>query len=82
MIVLAAVYIVFESIRRLIAGPKPEDLGAGALLVLAAGLINGALGGYLVEARGRVFESPRAYHATAITGFTHQARSTAFSSGL
>ena len=48
MIVLAAVYIVFESIRRLIAGPKPEDLGAGALLVLAAGLINGALGGYLV----------------------------------
>jgi len=48
MIVLAAVYIVFESIRRLIAGPKLENLGAGALLVLAAGLINGALGGYLV----------------------------------
>ena len=48
MIVLAAVYIVDESIRRLIAGPKLENLGAGALLVLAAGLINGALGGYLV----------------------------------
>ena len=48
MIVLAAVYIVYESIRRLIAGPKLENLGAGALLVLAAGLINGALGGYLV----------------------------------
>ena len=48
MIVLAAVYIVFESVHRLIAGPKLENLGVGALLVLAAGVINGALGGYLV----------------------------------
>jgi cation diffusion facilitator family transporter len=48
MIILAAVYIVSESIHRLIAGPKVENLGAGALLVLVAGLINGALGGYLV----------------------------------
>jgi cation diffusion facilitator family transporter len=48
MIVLAAFYIVYVSTQRLIAGPKLENLGAGALLVLAAGLINGALGGYLV----------------------------------
>src|ERR1019366_10684450 len=48
MIVLAALYIVYESIHRLIAGPKLENLGVGALLVLAAGLINGVLGGYLV----------------------------------
>jgi cation diffusion facilitator family transporter len=48
MIVLAAFYIVYESIRRLIAGPKLENLGAGALLVLVAGAINGGLGGYLV----------------------------------
>jgi cation diffusion facilitator family transporter len=48
MIVLAAVYIVFESIHRLIAGPQLENLGAGALLILVAGLINGALGGYLL----------------------------------
>ena len=48
MIVLAAVYIVFESIHRLIAGPQLENLGAGALLILVAGLINGALGGYLI----------------------------------
>ncbi|MFZ0964866.1 MAG: cation diffusion facilitator family transporter, partial [Terriglobia bacterium] len=48
MIVLAAAYIVYESIQRLLAGPKLENLGAGALLVLAAGLVNGALGGYLV----------------------------------
>jgi len=47
MIVLAAVYIVVESIHRLIVGPKLENLGGGALLVLAAGLINGALGAYL-----------------------------------
>jgi cation diffusion facilitator family transporter len=49
MIVLAAVYIVDESIHRLITGPKLENLGAGALLVLAAGLINAALGGFLVR---------------------------------
>ena len=48
MIVLAAFYIIYESIHRWIAGPKLENLGAGALLVLVAGLINGALGGYLV----------------------------------
>jgi cation diffusion facilitator family transporter len=48
MIVLAAVYIVYESMLRLIAAPKLENLGAGALLVLAAGLVNGALGGYLL----------------------------------
>jgi cation diffusion facilitator family transporter len=48
MIVLAAFYIVYESIRRWIAGPSLENVGAGALLVLAAGLVNGALGGYLV----------------------------------
>jgi cation diffusion facilitator family transporter len=48
MIVLAAVYIIYESIHRLIAGAKLENLGVGALLVLGAGLINGALGSYLV----------------------------------
>ena len=48
MIALAAVYIVYVSIQRLITGPKLENLGAGALLVLVAGGVNGALGGYLV----------------------------------
>ncbi len=48
MIVLAAVYIVDESVHRLIAGPQLENLGTGAMLVLAAGLINGTLGAYLV----------------------------------
>jgi cation diffusion facilitator family transporter len=48
MIALAAVYIVYVSIQKLIAGPKLENLGAGGLLVLVAGLVNGALGGYLL----------------------------------
>jgi cation diffusion facilitator family transporter len=48
MIVLAACYIFKVSIQRLIAGPKIENLGAGGLLILVAGLVNGALGGYLV----------------------------------
>jgi cation diffusion facilitator family transporter len=48
MIVLAAFYIFYESVRRLIVGPRLENLGTGTVLVLAAGLINGAVGGYLV----------------------------------
>ena len=48
MIVLAAFYIVAVSIHNWIVGLKLEHLGAGSLLVLGAGLINGALGSYLV----------------------------------
>lgn len=48
MIVLAAVYIIYVSIQKWIVGLRVEHLGAGTLLVLLAGLINGALGGYLV----------------------------------
>jgi cation diffusion facilitator family transporter len=50
MIVLAAVYIIFVSIQKWMAGLKLENLGTGTLLVLVAGLINGALGTYLVWA--------------------------------
>jgi cation diffusion facilitator family transporter len=48
MIVLAAVYIIYVSIQKWIVGLRVEHLGAGTLLVVLAGLINGALGGYLV----------------------------------
>ena len=48
MIVLAAFYIIYVSVQKWIAGLRIENLGAGTLLVLAAGLVNGALGGYLV----------------------------------
>lgn len=48
MIVLAAIYILYESIHKWITGLHLENLGYGSLLTAAAVLINGALGGYLV----------------------------------
>lgn len=49
MIIVAAIAIFFESIRRWIAGLRLEHLGAGALLVLLAGVINAGLGYYLLR---------------------------------
>jgi cation diffusion facilitator family transporter len=48
MIILAAIYILYESIHKWILGQHPDNLGYGTLLTVAATLINGALGGYLV----------------------------------
>ena len=50
MIVLAAFYIIFVSVQKWIAGPHLQNLGIGTVVVLVAGLINGALGGYLIWA--------------------------------
>lgn len=47
MIVLAAIYIVYESIHKWLVGLHLENLGFGTLITAAAALINGALGGYL-----------------------------------
>ena len=49
MIVVAAVAIVFESIRKWIAGLQLEHLGTGALLILLAGVLNAGLGYYLLR---------------------------------
>ncbi|MGA3210337.1 MAG: cation diffusion facilitator family transporter [Terriglobales bacterium] len=49
MIVVAAVIIIFESVRKWIAGLQLEHLGAGALVVLAAGILNAGLGYYLLR---------------------------------
>ena len=49
MIVVAAIAILYESIRKWIAGLQLEHLGAGALLVLMAGLLNAGLGYYLLR---------------------------------
>jgi hypothetical protein len=46
---MAAIAILYESIRKWIAGLKLEHLGAGALLILIAGLVNAGLGYYLVR---------------------------------
>ncbi len=50
MIVLAAFYIIFVSARKWMFGLHLDNLGFGTILVLVAGLINGALGGYLLWA--------------------------------
>ena len=49
MIILAALFIIFESVRRWIVGLTLEHLSAGTLLVLAAALLNAWLGWYLVH---------------------------------
>lgn len=48
MIVLAAVYIIFEAIRKWVTGLELENLGLGTSLTVLAMLINGVLGGYLI----------------------------------
>ena len=49
MIIVAAIAILVEAIRRWMAGLELEHLGSGALLVLLAGAINAALGCYLLR---------------------------------
>lgn len=48
MIVLAALYIIFEAVHKWVTGLRLENLGMGILLVAAAAALNGALGGYLI----------------------------------
>ena len=49
MIVIAAIAVLVESIRKWIAGLQLEHVGTGATLVMAAGVLNAALGYYLVR---------------------------------
>jgi cation diffusion facilitator family transporter len=48
MIILAAFYILYESVHKIIIGPQLDNVGLGTLLTAGATVINGALGGYLV----------------------------------
>jgi cation diffusion facilitator family transporter len=48
MIILAAIFIIYESIHKWMTGLHLDNLGYGTLLTAAATLINGALGGYLI----------------------------------
>ncbi len=48
MIMLAAIYIIYESIHKWMTGLQLENLGAGVILTAAAAAINGGLGAYLV----------------------------------
>lgn len=49
LIVVAAIAILFESIHEWIAGLQLHNLSSGVLLILAAGILNGGLGLYLVR---------------------------------
>ena len=49
MIVVAAIAILYESIRRWMAGLQLEHLGAGTGLILIAGMLNAGLGYYLLR---------------------------------
>ncbi len=49
MIIVAAIAILVESIRKWMAGLELGHLGGGTILVLLAGLINAGLGYYLVR---------------------------------
>jgi cation diffusion facilitator family transporter len=49
MIILAAIAILIEAIRKWMAGLQLENLGAGTLLVLFAGIVNAVLGYYLLR---------------------------------
>jgi len=49
MIILAAVYIIYESAHKWLAGLELSNLGAGTLLTAAVVAINGGLGAYLVR---------------------------------
>jgi cation diffusion facilitator family transporter len=49
LIVVAAIAIVFESIREWMSGLRLERLGSGVALILAAGVLNAGLGWYLIR---------------------------------
>jgi cation diffusion facilitator family transporter len=53
LIVLAAVTIIYTAVSKWLAGLPLERLGTGALIALAASLINGGLGAYLIRAGRR-----------------------------
>jgi cation diffusion facilitator family transporter len=49
MIILAAVWILVATVEKWLAGLKLEHLGAGTVLLLAAGALNAGLGWYLLH---------------------------------
>jgi cation diffusion facilitator family transporter len=49
MIVVAAIAILYESVRKWMAGLQLEHLGAGTALILLAGMLNVGLGYYLLR---------------------------------
>jgi cation diffusion facilitator family transporter len=47
-IILAALYIIYQSVHKWLGGLRVENLGIGTALIAMSGVINAALGGYLL----------------------------------
>ncbi|HTK83020.1 MAG TPA: cation diffusion facilitator family transporter [Bacteroidota bacterium] len=56
MIVLAAIYIIYEAIHKWLMGLSLENIGSGAIFTTIATVINGGLGWYLVH-QGKRYHS-------------------------
>jgi cation diffusion facilitator family transporter len=56
MIILAAIYIIYQAIEKWLSGLYLENLGTGAVFTTIATLINGGLGWYLVH-QGKKYHS-------------------------
>ena len=56
MIITAALFIIFESVRKWVLGIELEQLGSGTIYIGVATVINGVLGFYLIR-RGRKYHS-------------------------
>lgn len=49
LILIAAIFIIYESIGSIIAGPKLHQLGVGAIIITLASTVNLLLGNYLIR---------------------------------
>jgi cation diffusion facilitator family transporter len=56
MIIIAAVYIIYEAIHKWVLGLQLENIGAGTIFTTLATIINGVLGWYLVR-QGKRYHS-------------------------
>ncbi len=56
LIVVAACYIIYKAVMRLVHGVELENMGEGAVVILCASVVNLILGRYLI-ARGRKISS-------------------------
>lgn len=50
LMLLASVVIFFKAVEQMVQKPKLEELGLGLILLIAAMVVNGLVGGYLVRA--------------------------------
>src|SRR4051794_13408880 len=53
MMLLAAVWIVYEAVREMIAGPGVHQVDVGLALLVLAGAVNGAIGMFLIRSGRR-----------------------------